>query len=115
MSMPISELAAIALFFISLYGLIVGRRVMQSIIALSMMETAAVVFIVGIGFSAGDGPPIGPELTAVPVADPLPQALVITAIIIGLAVKAVGVVMFISLSRESKATDWATLNSKGMD
>ena len=40
-------------------------------------------------------PPIGES--AAPAADPVPQALMITAIVIGAAVTAVGLMMFIAL------------------
>jgi multicomponent Na+:H+ antiporter subunit C len=72
-----------------------------------IMEIAVVVFFLAIAFSPGDVPPIGADLAQLEqVADPLPQALVITAIIIGAAVNAITVVMFISLHKRHKITDW---------
>ena len=74
------------------------------------MEMAVTMFIISIGFSDGMTAPIGSELEN--AADPLPQALVITAIIIGVAVAAVNLTMLISLYRQHNTTDWDTVDMK---
>ena len=106
--MPINtlEIAAIIIFFIALYGLIISKDILKSIVAVVLMETAVIIFFLGIGFTAGDSPPLGQNMEA--VSDPLPQAFVITAIIIGIAITAVNLIMFISLYRQYKITDWVT-------
>jgi multicomponent Na+:H+ antiporter subunit C len=81
-----------------------------------MMEVAVIMFFLGIGFSPDALPPIGENLQNFEnVADPLPQALMITAIVIGLSVSAVNIVMVITLFRRFKTTDWNTVKklSKG--
>ena len=107
MRYDIIEVVAIVAFFISFYGLITSKGVIKSIVSISIMEVAVIVFFLSFGYSDGITPPIGTEI--VNAADPLPQALVITAIIIGVALTAVNLTMLISLSRESSATDWDTL------
>ncbi|MCL2202224.1 MAG: NADH-quinone oxidoreductase subunit K, partial [Oscillospiraceae bacterium] len=71
-------------------------------------EMAVIVFILGLSFRAGILPPIGQAIHGdlAAVADPLPQALMITAIIIGLAVTAIDFTMIIHLVRKHKTTDW---------
>jgi multicomponent Na+:H+ antiporter subunit C len=107
------EISAIIVFFIGFYGAITSKRVIKSIAAISLMEIAVVVFFLSFGFSQGAAPPIGDdlptgELTA--VADPLPQALMITAIIIGVAVTAINLTMMISISNKHKAINWEEIN-----
>ena len=99
------EFFAIALFFLSFFGLITGRNIIKSIVAIGLMEIAAVMFLLSFGFFDGIRPPIGVNLED-NVADPLPQALVITAIIIGITITAVNLTMLISLYRQYKTTDW---------
>ena len=102
-----AEFFSIVLFFISFYALITGRNILKSVISILLMETSVIMFIVSIGFSDGMSAPIGKN--PVNTSDPLPQALVLTAIIIGIAVAAVNLTMLISMYRQYKTTDWDTV------
>ena len=113
MSINVLELFAILAFFISFYGLITSRGVIKSIISISVMEVSIIVFFLSIGFASGMKPPIGQDI--INAADPLPQALVITAIIIGVALTAVNLTMLISLSRQYGSTQWDVLKSKSSE
>jgi multicomponent Na+:H+ antiporter subunit C len=104
------ELSAVAVFFIGFYGVITSKRIIKSIAAISLMEIAVVVFFLSFGFIEGITPPIGEDLSN--AADPLPQALVITAIIIGVAVTAINLTMMIAISRRYKAIDWDEINKE---
>jgi len=107
------ELSAVLVFFIGFYGVITSRRVIKSIAAISLMEIAVVVFFLSFGFSRGIGPPIGADMHN--VADPLPQALMITAIIIGVAVTAINLTMMISISRQHKTIDWDEIKKENTE
>lgn len=50
-------------------------------------------------------PPMVGEISGV-YADPLPQALVITAIVVGISVTAIALVMFISMYHTYGTTNW---------
>ena len=118
------ELVSIMMLFISFYALITGRTIIKSIIAIGLMETSVVMFLLSIGYQDGMRPPIGdalgniagtlPEALAM-VADPLPQALTITAIVIGVAAAAINLTMLITLCREYRTTDWDTVKSMTME
>ena len=107
MNAPAFELFSVVMFFIGFYGLITSKNIIKSIASLTVMEVAAVVFFLSLGYVEGIKPPIGLHMEN--VADPLPQALVITAIIIGVTVSAINLTMLISLCRQSKTTDWDTV------
>ena len=77
------------------------------------MEMAVIMFLVSIGFAEGMRAPIGDNLDN--AADPLTQALLLTAIVIGIAVTAVNITFFISLCRQYKATDWDTVKKKSLE
>ena len=113
MNFDMIEIFAVVVFFISFYGLITSKNVIQSIVAIVLMEIAVIMFFLGIGYKSGIMPPIGRNLEN--VADPLPQALMITAIIIGVAVTAVSLTMLISLCRQSKTTDWDVVQKKNLE
>ena len=99
------ETVSIILFFIGLYGITARRNIIKTVISLGIMETAIILFFLTINFSEGAMPPIGRDVTG-SMADPLPQALMITAIVIGVAVTAVSMTMFISLYHKYGTTNW---------
>ena len=113
MNYEIVELITIIMFFIALFGLITGKSVIRGIISILIMEIAVIMFFLSIGYSSGILPPIGDVSGS--VADPLPQALVITAIIIGVAVTAVNLTMVIALYRKFKTSQWDILAKKSME
>jgi len=100
----IIEISSVIMFFIGFYGLISSKNIIKSIVSIAMMEMGVIVFFLGLGFENGMTPPIGQVLEN--AADPLPQALVLTAIIIGVTVTAINLTMLISLTHQIKTTDW---------
>jgi len=105
---------AVVMFFISFYGLIASRNAIKSVVFIVLMEAAVIMFFLGLGFGEGIRPPIGRNLGVDDfVADPLPQALMITAIIIGLSVTAINITMLITLCRSLKTTDWDVIKKSG--
>ena len=108
-----AEYFSAALFFISFYGLITSKNIIKSIISIMLMEMSVIMFIISIGFVDGMKAPIGRNM--VNPSDPVPQALVITAIIIGVTVAAVNLTMLISLYRQYKTTDWDAFKRKSME
>jgi multicomponent Na+:H+ antiporter subunit C len=107
------EIFSVIMFFIGFYGIITSRNVIKSIVSLTLMEMAVIMFIISIGFVDGMTPPIGQNLEN--VTDPLPQALMITAIVIGVAVSAVILTILISLYRQFKSTDWDILKKNNSE
>jgi multicomponent Na+:H+ antiporter subunit C len=105
------ETIGIVLFFTGLYGIIARRNIVKTIISLGIMETAIVLFFVSVNHEAGSLPPIG-NLEGVAAADPLPQALMITAIVIGVSVTAVALTMFITLYHKYGTTNWEKIVRK---
>ena len=107
------ELFSIVMFFISFYGLIASKNIIKSIVSITMMEMAVIMFIISIGFVEGMKPPIGQNMEN--VSDPLPQALMITAIVIGVAVSAVNLTILISLYRQYQSTDWDIVKKRNTE
>jgi len=105
--MQIIEIFIIAVFFIGFYGLLTSNNIIKSIVFILVMEVAVIMFFLSLGFDSRAVPPIGANIYTIEyVADPLPQALMITAVIIGLATTAINITMFITLFRKHKSADW---------
>jgi multisubunit Na+/H+ antiporter MnhC subunit len=74
---------------IGLYGVLVKKNLIKIIIGLSIMEYALFLFFAVIGYrEGGTAPIITKGFEKAVFVDPLPQALVLTAIVIGLAITA---------------------------
>lgn len=105
MEFNLVEIVALMLFLIGVFGLMWNRNIIKSIICVSMIDVAIVLFFLGINYQKGNNPPIGETQN---VADPVVQAIMITTIIIGIAVTAVALMMFNALYHRYGATDWLT-------
>jgi len=116
MELHVFDVFPILLFFISYFGLITTNNIVKSIVLIAMMSTSVVMFWLGIGARFGTVPPIFPDIYEIydpsAIADPLPQALMLTAIIIGIAVTAINITMYNALFRKHKTVDWDEMLSR---
>ena len=77
------------LFCIGLYCVLRKRNIIKIIIGLGIIEYAVNLFFVLVGYHAhGRAPILAKDQAVLNMVDPLPQALVLTAIVIGLATTA---------------------------
>ena len=100
---------SIFLILIGMYAVLVKKNLIKMIIGLSIIDGGIHLLFVSIGYVKNGTAPIfsKPELKATAMVDPIPQALVLTAIVIGLAVTAVALSIIIRLYDHHK-----TLNVK---
>ena len=79
-----------ALLLIGLYAVVTKRNIIRIIIGFSLVEYAVNLFFALVGFKTGGIPPIITDVaqSRSNFVDPVPQALVLTAIVIGLATTA---------------------------
>ena len=83
------------LFSVGLFGLLFKRNLIKMIISIAIMEYAINLFLILIGYKQNGAVPILPINGQVPViVDPLPQAMVLTTIVIGLSL----IILMVSLS-----------------
>ena len=85
------QYAAIVLLMLGLYGILTQRNIIKIILSLNILEIGLNLFIVSVGYvDGGLAPILSIENTTVAgFVDPLPQALVLTAIVIGVGTTAV--------------------------
>ena len=95
----------ILLFFIGLYGLMTNKTIIKTIMSMSIMEAGIYLFYISINYAPNTVPPIG-DLEGVAYVDPVPSALMITAIVIGIGVTAIGLTMFMHYKQKHGITHW---------
>ncbi|MFC0217440.1 multicomponent Na+:H+ antiporter subunit C [Pseudochelatococcus lubricantis] len=97
MDFPVSHLAlavGFGLVLIGLWGLLSHRNILRIIISFSLVDTGIHIVLVATGYVTGATAPIlddtmGPGEAALNAVDPIPSALVVTAIVIGFSVTAI--------------------------
>ncbi|MDW7657092.1 MAG: cation:proton antiporter subunit C [Bacillota bacterium] len=109
------ENISILLFFIGLYGLTARRNMLKSIISLGIMQAASILYFLAADYIPGSVPPIGEIPDGQAVADPLPQALMITDIVIGIGVTAVTLTLMIHLYHRYGTTNWLKARNKRIE
>jgi multicomponent Na+:H+ antiporter subunit C len=102
------------LILIGLYGVLVSRNTMKIVIGLLVMEHGVHLLFILIGYRTGGSPPIQDPGTASTIfaansVDPLPQALVLTSIVIGLGVLALIVALCVRLYERYGTFDVASM------
>ncbi len=97
------------LLVIGLWGLLTQKNIIKMIIAFSIVDTGTHVIIVSIGYIKNRTAPILDNTVQSPaikhVIDPVPSALVLTAIVIGLATTALMLSYAIQLYKNKKTLD----------
>lgn len=105
--LTVSDLA-VAVFFIGLYGAMTQRNIIKTIMAVGIMDLAAITFFMLANHPNDARPPI----SGTPIehmADPVPQALMITAIVIGVSVIAMCLAMYMRVAYRYGTADWKIL------
>jgi len=91
-----TETVSLILFFIGIAGMILRRNMMISVVSIGIMDAAIILFYVTVNV----------ELNDMASVDPIPHALMITSIVIGVAVKAISLIMIIDLYNRYHTLDW---------
>lgn len=93
---------SLLLILIGLYGVVVSRQTLKIVVSLMIMNHGVHLLLLLIGYRRGGSPPIvdaGSTISdfASGAVDPLPQAMVLTSIVIGLGVLALMVALCVRL------------------
>jgi multicomponent Na+:H+ antiporter subunit C len=103
--------SGILLVLIGLLGALTNKNIIRMIVSFSIFDTGLNILIVTFGYMPGRTAPIidGAKVTAQNIAqvaiDPVPQALVLTAIVIGFGVTALMLVFALKMHEKRKSLD----------
>lgn len=111
----IAIVAGILLILIGLWAIISQKNIIKMIIGFSLFDTGIHIVMVGVGYVRGKTAPVLDEAVNVKeaarqIVDPLPQALVLTAIVIGLGITALMLAYALRLYQKKKTLDVKKFN-----
>ncbi len=100
-------ITSVVLILTGMYAVLVKKNLIKIVIGLSIIDSGVHLLMIAIGYVKNATAPIfsKPGLTADKMVDPVPQALVLTSIVIGLAVTAVALSLVIRLYDHHKTLD----------
>jgi len=100
--MRILELFTVATILIGFLGILFKENLMMKIISMDVMSTGVVAFYVFVAARKGlIAPIVSDHQLNLEYADPVPQAVILTAIVIGLSIQALMLVGAMKLAREN--------------
>jgi len=105
-------IGSMGLFLIGLFGLLTQRHFIKLFISIEIMEVSIFLLFIGLSFQRGlTAPMLGDGIkTFTNMNDPIPHAMILTAIVIGMAVLALGVSMAIEYHKLTGITDVDKMN-----
>jgi len=106
----IALITGILLILIGLWGILSQKNIIKIIIGFSLFDTGTHIIMVSIGYLKGKTAPILDEAVnlknaANEIVDPVPQALVLTAIVIGLGITALMLAYVLRLYQRRKTLE----------
>ncbi|MBU0898927.1 MAG: cation:proton antiporter subunit C [Nanoarchaeota archaeon] len=107
----LAYIASMLLLIIGAYTLVMKDNLIKKIMGLSVFSSGIHIFLISLGYRAGGIPPLLTNLNfnqiSAIMVDPLPQALVLTSIVINLSITAFAMAIIVDVYRE-----FGTLNIK---
>lgn len=103
---------AIGLVVIGAAGLVLANHLFRMILALVVAEAGANLLLILSGFRDGAAAPILGGAAEAPMVDPVPQVLVLTAIVIGVGVQALAVAVMLRVQRAYGTLDMRELRKR---
>ncbi|MBN4062724.1 MAG: sodium:proton antiporter [Alkaliphilus sp.] len=106
--MEITIVLGFFIIFLSIYGLCVSKNIIKSIIFLNILQGSIILlFLDLVNFKNAKVPILPGEINM--MVDPLPQALMITTIVIGASVTSLLLMMSIKLFHHYGTINWKEL------
>jgi multicomponent Na+:H+ antiporter subunit C len=90
------QIMILLIILIAFYGLIISENLIKKVMCLNIIQNSIILFFVRIGYLENALPPILTDLHAEYV-DPLPQALMLTAIVIGVCFNTLALTIIVKI------------------
>ena len=98
-------LAVAALILVGLYAAVFKRNLIKIVIGITLIESGVNLFLITLGFRADSTAPIYTSWSGKAMSLPVPQALTLTSIVIGVAVLALMLTLVVHIYRHYGTLD----------
>lgn len=106
--------AAMLLVAIGLYGVIASPNFVKKIVALNVFQVGIFLFFISSGYVEGGAPPVAGHGSETLVS-PLPHVLILTAIVVGVSLTAVGLALVVRIYAEYGSLDEDAIREVSID
>lgn len=103
------ELFVFATVFCGFFGIIFKQNLVMKIISMDIMSTGVIAYYVLVSSGSGLFTPIFSNTETVEYADPVPQAVILTAIVIGFSIQALMLVGVMKLAKNNPTLETNTI------
>lgn len=107
--------AAGGLIAIGIAGLLLSRNLFRMVLALAVAEAGANLLLILAGYRWDAAAPILLDGKVVDMVDPVPQAMVLTAIVIGVGVQALALTLVIRIKQRYGTLDMSEARQRMLD
>ena len=108
------EACVLATMLCGFFGIIFKKNLVMKIISMDIMSTGVVAYYVLISSRDGLFTPIISNISSVAYADPVPQAVILTAIVIGFSIQALMLVGVMKLAKNNPTLDTNAIEKNNM-
>ncbi|QLE55839.1 cation:proton antiporter subunit C [Nostoc sp. TCL26-01] len=108
------EACVFATIFCGFFGIILKKNLVMKIISMDVMSTGAIAYYVLIASRNGLFTPIVGNVKNGAYADPVPQAVILTAIVIGFSIQALMLVGVMKLARDNPTLESHEIEKNNM-
>ena len=105
----ILEACVLATMLCGFFGILFKKNLVMKIISMDIMSTGVVAYYVLISSRDGVFTPIVSNVDRVAYADPVPQAVILTAIVIGFSIQALMLVGVMKLAKNNPTLDTSAI------
>ena len=103
------EACVLATMLCGFFGIIFKKNLVMKIISMDIMSTGVIAYYILISSRDGLYTPIVSNAERVAYADPVPQAVILTAIVIGFSIQALMLVGVMKLARNNPTLDTSAI------
>jgi multicomponent Na+:H+ antiporter subunit C len=97
---------------IGIYGLATSKNIIKSVFCVTIVETGIILLFLNLGNFEDGTIPILTQL-GIPIVDPIPQALMITTIVIGSTITSLALMLCIKIFHHYGSIEWKDVLKKG--
>ena len=95
-------LVGLILFLVGIFGIITNKNVIKIVMSMGVMSNGVILYFISTGYVVDAGPPLA---TSSSMVDPVPQALMLTLIVINLSITAVALALSMKMYNEYHTLD----------